>query len=135
MTAEIVYQGELRTLMTHLNSGSQVETDAPKDNQGKGERFSPTDLVASALASCMLTVMGIAAKVHQIKLDGIRMQVEKVMVSDPLRRIGAIRIIFSNPLQINFSDKERLILEKAALTCPVYLSLSDSVEKTVQWYW
>lgn len=135
MTSEIVYKGELRTLMTHLGSGSQIETDAPKDNQGKGERFSPTDLVASALASCMFTVMGIAARTHQISMEGLTMQVEKEMAADPLRRIGAIRIVFSNPMKKEFSLKAQQILEKAAMTCPVFLSLSDKVEKTVQWNW
>lgn len=135
MTSEIVYKGELRTLMVHLGSGSQVETDAPKDNQGKGERFSPTDLVASALASCMLTVMGISARTHHIQMEGLMMEVEKEMIADPLRRIGAIRIIFSNPMKREFSLKEQSILEKAAMTCPVFLSMSDKVEKTVQWNW
>lgn len=135
MTAEVIYQGELRTAMTHLQSGTIVETDAPKDNHGKGERFSPTDLVASALGACMLSIMGIAGRTHQIDLVGLKLSVEKIMVADPLRRIGEIKVTFHKPEHLVFSDKEIKILENAALTCPVFISLSENITKTVVFDW
>ena len=135
MTSQIIYLGELRTEMEHMQSGTVVETDAPKDNQGKGERFSPTDLVASALGACMVSIMGIAGNTHQINVTGIRVEVTKIMVADPMRRIGEIKLNFLIPENLNFSEKEKQILEKSALTCPVWLSLSDKVVKTVTWNW
>lgn len=135
MTAEVIYKGELRTEMRHIESGTVVETDAPKDNQGKGERFSPTDLVASALGACMLSIMGIASRTHQIEITGLQFDIEKIMVADPLRRIGEIRVVFHKPKHLIFSEKEIQILEKAALTCPVMLSLSDNITKTIHWNW
>jgi len=135
MTAQIVYKGDLRTEMTHLQSGSIVETDAPKDNHGKGERFSPTDLVASALGSCMLSIMGIAARTHEIDVVNTKIEIEKIMVADPLRRIGEIIVVFQLPIGKIYNDKEKTILEKAAMTCPVFLSLGENVKKTIQWNW
>lgn len=135
MTAKIIYIGDLRTEMTHVQSKTLVETDAPKDNHGKGERFSPTDLVASSLASCMLSIMGIASRTHGINIDGTRAEVEKIMIADPSRRIGEIKVHISMPKTQQYSDKEKQILEKAAMTCPVFLSLSESVIKTVSWNW
>jgi uncharacterized OsmC-like protein len=135
MTAQIVYKGDLRTEMTHLQSGSIVETDAPKDNHGKGERFSPTDLVASALGSCMLSIMGIAARTHEIDIVNTKIEIEKIMVADPLRRIGEIVVVFHLPTGKIYNDKEKSILEKAAMTCPVFLSLGENVKKTIQWNW
>ena len=100
MISKVVYLGNLRTEATHLQSGNVIVTDAPVDNQGKGEAFSPTDLVATALASCMITIMGIVARRDAIDIDGITADVQKIMSSDP-RRIGEIRIkiIFSNPIK------------------------------------
>ena len=120
----VEYKGDLRTEAVHLDSGEQIHTDAPKDNEGKGETFSPTDLVATSLASCMITVMGIKAKQHGINMVGTTADVVKEMAADP-RRISAIRINihFLN----NYSDKERIILEKTANTCPVRNSLSDEL--------
>jgi uncharacterized OsmC-like protein len=135
MTAEVIYRGELRTEMRHLASGSLVETDAPKDNHGKGERFSPTDLVAAALGACMLSIMGIASNTHAIQIVGLRFEIEKIMVADPLRRIGEIRVVFHKPEHLTFTEKEIQILEKAALTCPVMLSLSENITKTIVWNW
>jgi len=135
MTAEISYAGDLRTVAIHTQSGTVIETDAPKDNQGRGEKFSPTDLVASALGSCMLTIMGIAARTHDIDLIDTKLEIEKIMVADPLRRIGEIKIIFHFPMGKNYSDKEKTILERSALTCPVYLSLHADVQKTVVFNW
>jgi putative redox protein len=135
MTAEIIYEGNLRTTMTHLESGTKVNTDAPKDNHGLGAAFSPTDLVASALGSCMFSIMGIAARTHEIAIEGMRATIEKLMVADPQRRIQEIRVDIFPPPQVEFSAKDRLILEKAALTCPVMLSLSENLQKTVRFHW
>lgn len=135
MTSQIKYNGDLRTEAIHLQSGSMIETDAPKDNQGKGERFSPTDLVATALGSCMLSIMGIAARTHQIHLEGTKVDVEKIMIADPLRRIGEIKIGFHFPDNVVYTDKEKMILEKAAMTCPVFMSLAENVIKTVAFNW
>lgn len=134
MTATVVYQGELRTVATHTKSGSVIETDAPTDNQGKGERFSPTDLVAAALASCMLTIMGIAARTHNINIDETSCEVEKIMVSNP-RKIGEIKINMRFPQTQQYDEKQRKILEHAANTCPVFLSLHPDVKKTVTFHW
>lgn len=134
MTSKIIYQGDLRTEMTHLQSGTVVETDAPVDNNGKGERFSPTDLVASALGSCMLTIMGIAAKTHSINIQGTEMEITKVMTEAP-RKIGEIIVNVNVKGQDSYLQKERAILENAALTCPVFLSLSEDTKKTIEFYW
>ncbi len=134
MTSKIIYEGELRTSATHLQSGTIIETDAPKDNQGKGERFSPTDLVATALGSCMLSIMGIAARTHQIAIEGTECTIEKIMVANP-RKIGEIVAHLHMKGQEQFSDKEKAILEHAALTCPVYLSLHADIKKNVTFHW
>lgn len=134
MTSKVLYQGELRTVATHLKSGTVIETDAPVDNQGKGERFSPTDLVATALASCMATIMGIAARTHGIDIDGTEFDVEKIMVPDP-RRIGEIKVDVHFPSGAQYDDKQKAILERAALTCPVFESLHPDCKKTVRFLW
>jgi uncharacterized OsmC-like protein len=135
MTARIIYKGDLRTEATHLQSNTMIETDAPKDNQGKGERYSPTDLVATALGSCMLSIMGIAARTHEIELIDTQLDIEKIMIADPQRRIGEIKVDFHFPNGIVYSEKEKTILEKAAMTCPVFLSLGENVIKTVKFHW
>jgi len=135
MTAHIIYKGDLRTEAIHIQSNTIIETDAPKDNQGKGERFSPTDLVATALGSCMLSIMGIAARTHDIELADTKVDIEKIMVADPHRRIGEIKINFHFPHTRIYTDKEKIILEKAAMTCPVMLSLGEQVHKNVQFHW
>lgn len=134
MTSKIVYEGNLRTIATHLKSGTVIETDAPTDNNGKGERFSPTDLVATALASCMCTLMGIAANTHHINIDGIVCEVEKIMAANP-RRIAEVKVQVQMPVTQTYSDKEKTILERAALTCPVYLSLHEECKKSVEFIW
>jgi len=134
MTATVIYEGDLRTVATHLKSGTTIETDAPTDNQGKGERFSPTDLVSAALASCMMTIMGIAARTHHIQLEGTTCQVQKIMESNP-RRIGAIQVEMTVKGQPQYNDKEKAIIEHAALTCPVFLSLHPELKKDVQFIW
>ncbi|MFA8300311.1 MAG: OsmC family protein [Hyphomicrobiales bacterium] len=127
-TAEVIYKGNLRTESKHIRSGNTMITDAPVDNHGKGEAFSPTDLVASALASCMITIMGIVAENHGINIEGSKADVTKIMSAEP-RRIGEIIVEFQIPY--NLTDKEKKILEKAAYTCPVHYSLHPEVKKTI----
>ena len=130
MTSKIVYTGELRTEATHLQSGTIIGTDAPKDNHGKGELFSPTDLVATALGSCMISVMGIVAMKENITtVDGAIAEVTKVMYAEP-RRIGEIHIKITFPRK-DFSDKEKKIYERAALTCPVAKSLHPDIKQVI----
>ena len=106
MTSTVVYEGNLRTIATHLQSGTVIETDAPVDNQGKGERFSPSDLVATALGTCMLTIMGMKARDMQIDLNGTKIEIQKIMKSDP-RRIGGINLTFSFPPELTLSEKRK----------------------------
>jgi uncharacterized OsmC-like protein len=134
MTSKVIYTGGLRTQDVHLRSGSEFETDAPTDNHGKGERFSPTDLTATSLAACMLTTIGIAGNTHQFDIIGAECQVEKIMAPDP-RRIAEIRIVMDFPQSKSFTDKEKKIIENTALTCPVYLSLHPDLKKTLKINW
>ena len=134
MTSQIIYEGNLRTVATHLQSGTVIETDAPTDNQGKGERFSPTDLVATALGNCMLTIMGIKARDMQINLEGTEVDITKNMVTNP-RRIGEIKVILKFPESLQTDEKQRAILERAALTCPVFESLHPDMKKDVEFKW
>lgn len=134
MTSTVVYEGNLRTVCTHLKSETVIETDAPTDNQGKGERFSPTDLVATALGSCMLTIMGMRARDMEVDLEGVKIEVEKIMKADP-RRIGGINLTFHFPDTLQVDDKQRTILEKAAHTCPVIYSIHPDIEVKVQFNW
>jgi uncharacterized OsmC-like protein len=129
-TALTTYTGELRTEATHILSGKTIITDAPPDNQGKGEFFSPTDLVATAFGSCMLTMIGIAARAHGFNIVGTQISVTKVMASDP-RRIGEIHIHFHFP-DTRYSAKEKKIIEKAALTCPVEYSLHPDIKRDIR---
>lgn len=134
MTAKVVYTGDLRTVCTHLRSGSTIETDAPVDNHGKGERFSPTDLVATALAACIVTTIGIANTAHNINIEGIACMVEKIMVPDP-RRIGEIKVVLDFPAWESYTDKEKQILERIAFTCPVFESLHPNCVKSLSFNW
>lgn len=130
---DIVYEGDLRTRATHAPSANTLLTDAPADNQGKGESFSPTDLVATALGSCMATIMGIAAARHDVDLRGMRITVIKEMVADPERRIGRLNTVIHVP--IDPGDAMRTRLERAALHCPVHKSLHPDVDKPVLFRW
>ncbi len=133
-TSLVKYVGELRTEATHLQSGKVITTDAPKDNHGKGEAFSPTDLVATALASCMISIMGIVAMKEGITtVDGASAEVVKVMYPDP-RRIGEIHVKVTFPKK-NFTDKEKKMYEHAALTCPVAKSLHPDIKQIVEFIW
>jgi len=126
----IVYEGSLRCALTHEPSGSVIHTDAPKDNMGKGEAFSPTDLLAAALGSCMLTVMGIAAARHNIDLKGTTVEVSKEMVTAPVRRIGSISVTLH--IAPGIPQDKRTMLEAAAHSCPVHKSLHPDVQTPIQ---
>ncbi len=132
MTSKVTYLGDLRTASIHLQSGSEIISDAPIDNNGKGEAFSPTDTVANALASCMMTVMGIKARDLNVDLKGSVAEVTKIMNAEP-RRIGAIEIIFE--MQALTDEKNKTILERTAMTCPVFLSLNTDIEKRITFNW
>lgn len=128
-TAKMTYKGDLRTEAEHLRSGNVIITDAPTDNRGKGEAFSPTDLVATALGSCILTIMGIKAKDNEIDMVGATAEVTKVMGSDP-RRIVEINVVIKMPKN-DYSDKEQKMLERAAHHCPVAKSLHPDLKETI----
>ncbi len=130
MTIKIAYNGDLRCTSTHLESGALLLTDAPTDNEGLGEAFSPTDLVATALATCILTTMGIVARRKEIDINGATAEVTKIMVSDPRRRIGEIVINIQMPDR-PYTDVEQKMLERAAQGCPVAASLHPDVTKTL----
>jgi putative redox protein len=134
MTSTVVYEGNLRTVCTHVNSGSVIETDAPLDNQGLAERFSPTDMVATALGTCMLTIMGIKARDMNVDIKGIKIEVEKIMKADP-RRIGGINLTFHFPDSLQVDEKQKTILERAAHTCPVMYSIHPDIEVNVTFNW
>lgn len=134
MTSTVIYAGELRTVAQHLQSGTEIGTDAPVDNQGKGELFSPTDLTATSLAACMATTMGIKARDLQVDLIGMKISTLKIMKADP-RRIGGINIVFTFPPALKVDEKQRLILERTAHTCPVMLSLHPDIEVKVEFNW
>jgi putative redox protein len=130
-TIETNYLGDLRTEATHVRSGNKLITDAPPDNQGKGEYFSPTDLVATALGSCMITVMGIAARTHNFNIDGTKLVITKIMTQEPPRSIAEIIVELTFPPE-NYSDKQKKILEYVVKTCPVALSLHPDVKQSVK---
>jgi putative redox protein len=134
MTSTVVYDGNLRTVCQHLRSGSTIETDAPVDNNGKGERFSPSDLVATALGSCMLTIMGMRAVEMDVDLKGTKIEVEKIMKTDP-RRIGALNLTFHFPETLVLTERQRIILQKAADTCPVKYSINTDIDLNVNFNW
>ncbi len=132
ITSKVTYLGDLRTSSTHIQSGSVILSDAPVDNNGKGEAFSPTDTVANALASCMFTVMGIKARDLGVDFSGATAEVTKVMGTDP-RRIVAIQVVFSMPLDPD--EKIKTVLERTAMTCPVFYSLHPDIEKDIVFHW
>lgn len=134
MTSTVSYEGELRTLATHLQSGSTFETDAPTDNQGKGARFSPTDLIGTSLAACMLTTIAIKAKDLEEKLRGATATTEKIMTAAP-RKIGGINIKFSWTPGVDFSLEDRKRIEEIAWTCPVKESINPSIALQVDFNW
>lgn len=131
-TSKVTYLGALRTSSQHLQSGTEIISDAPVDNNGKGEAFSPTDFVANALASCMFTVMGIKANSMDVDFSGSTAEVTKVMGIDP-RRITEIHVTFT--MNLTSDEKTRTILEKTAMTCPVHFSLHPDIKKEIVFNW
>lgn len=127
------YLGDLRLECVHVQSGTKIITDAPTDNRGKGEAFSPTDLCATSLAACVMTIMGIYARDHDIDLTGTEIEVTKRMAAEP-RRIGEINVTFHMPDR-EFSDKQKTILERMAHTCPVHLTLAEGVQQNFTFLW
>ena len=134
MTSQITYKGELRTEAKHLQSGTVIETDAPTDNQGKGEKFSPTDLLATSLGNCMMTIMGIKARDMKLNLADTKIDIAKIMKADP-RRVSGINVEFHFPENLQLDDKQKAILENAALTCPVAKSIHPDIEMNVKFNW
>lgn len=132
MTSKVIYLGGLRTESTHVKSGNSFFTDAPTDNNGKGEAFSPTDTVATGLASCMLTVMGIKARDMDVDMSGTTAEVTKTMASNP-RRISKIEVVLNFPFEVD--SKTKAILERTANTCPVHYSLHPDIEKDITFNW
>lgn len=133
MTSSVIYNGDLRTTCTHLKSGNHFETDAPTDNHGKGERFSPTDLMATSLATCMITVMGIKARTMGFDLNDIKIDVLKIMKADP-RRVGGINLTFYIPEKLAGTDeKTKAILKNTGETCPVMKSIHPDIEVKINW--
>jgi putative redox protein len=128
-TVRTVYLGELRTNATHVRSGNSLITDAPVDNKGKGEAFSPTDLLAASLGSCMMTIIGIAARTHGFDVDGTVMRITKIMADNP-RRVGEVVVEFDFP-QKAYSEKEKAVILHSAKTCPVALSLHPDLRQTI----
>lgn len=132
MTSKVTYLGELRTSSIHIQSGTEILTDAPTDNHGKGEAFSPTDLLANALGSCMVSLMAIKSKDLNLNLEGSTVEVTKIMQAEP-RKIAKIIIIMN--MEIAVDQRMKLILERTAMTCPVLLSLNPDIEKEITFNW
>jgi putative redox protein len=131
-TSKIVYSGELRTNAVHISSTNSIVTDAPTDNFGKGEAFSPTDLAATSLASCMLTVLGIYAQNNGIDMIGSNAEVTKIMSSDGPRKIAGIDVMLEIKTKDLLDEKQKTILERVAKTCPVSLSLHPDLKQNIQ---
>lgn len=127
------YLGDLRVECVHRQSGTVLVTDAPKDNNGKGEAFCPTDLCATALAACAMTIIGIYGKNHGVDVTGTRIEISKTMSADP-RRIGKLEVTFTMPKRA-YSDKEKASIERAAHTCPVRMSLHPDTEQVFTFVW
>jgi uncharacterized OsmC-like protein len=132
MTSKVTYLGDLRTSSIHLQSGSEIISDAPLDNHGKGEAFSPTDTVANALATCMFSIMGIKVRDMEVSLEGSTAEVTKIMQPSP-RKIAQIDVVFN--MQGNADEKQREILQRVAMTCPVSLSLHPDIKQNVTFNW
>lgn len=132
-TVKTIYLGDLRTENEHLQSGTKILTDAPTDNQGKGEAFSPTDLLATALGNCIMTIMGIKARDNGIDIKGTEIEVTKIMASDP-RRVAEVVVEFNFP-QKNYTDEEKKLIESVAGISPVPLSLHPDLKQTIKFNW
>jgi putative redox protein len=134
MTASVVYKGDLRCECTHLQSGTIIETDAPTDNRGKGQRFSPTDSLCVALATCIITTMALKANDMDINLAGTAIDVTKHMLSDP-RRIGKIDVILNFPSALQLDEKDKTILKRVGDNCPVAKSLHPDLNVNIEYHW
>ncbi|MEO8116650.1 MAG: OsmC family protein [Bacteroidota bacterium] len=134
MTSQIIYKGELRTEATHHQSKTIIETDAPTDNEGKGEKFSPTDLLATSLGTCMMTLMGIKARDLGVELDGTTLEITKIMKANP-RRVGGVKVEIGFPKSLQVSAKQKEILEHTAIHCPVAKSIHPEIEQDVHFNW
>lgn len=134
MTTSILYKGDLRCECVHIQSGTVIETDAPTDNRGKGERFSPTDTVCVALGTCIITTIGIRANDMQVDLAGTKLAVTKHMFSEP-RRIGKIDVLIKFPASLDLSEKDRLLFQKIGDNCPVMKSLHPDIQVTIDYLW
>ena len=132
-TVKTIYLGDLRTENEHLQSGSRIQTDAPTDNQGKGENFSPTDLLATALGNCIMTIMGIKARDNGIDIKGTEIEVTKIMASEP-RRVAEVVVEFTFPKK-NYTEEEKKLVESVAGTSPVPLSLHPDLKQTIKFNW
>jgi uncharacterized OsmC-like protein len=132
-TVKTIYLGDLRTENEHLQSGTKILTDAPTDNQGKGEAFSPTDLLATALGNCIMTIMGIKARDNGIDIKGTEIEVTKIMASDP-RRVAEVVVEFTFPKK-NYSEEEKKLVESVAGISPVPLSLHPDLKQTIEFNW
>ncbi|WP_026474041.1 OsmC family protein [Alkaliflexus imshenetskii] len=133
ITVKTTYLGNLRTESIHLQSGTKIVTDAPTDNRGKGESFSPTDLLATSLGTCILTIMGIKAMDHHIDIEGTRLEITKIMANDP-RRVFEVVMDFHFPDK-NYSEEERQLIESVAGISPVPLSVHSELKQTVRFHW
>ena len=134
MTASVVYEGHLRCTCTHLQSGTVIETDAPTDNRGKGERFSPTDTLCVSLATCVVTTMALKASDMGIELAGTKISITKHMLSDP-RRIGKIDVVLNFPAKLQVEEKDRIILQRTGDHCPVAKSLHPDLQVNIEYKW
>lgn len=134
MTANIIYRGTLRCEAKHLQSGSIIETDAPTDNRGKGDRFSPTDLLCVSLATCITTTMGIKADDMKINLTDTTVEVTKHMLPDP-RRVAKIEVKLNMPSTLQLDEKDKIILERVGNNCPVTKSLHPDLEVNIEYNW
>lgn len=132
MTSKVTYLGDLRTSSVHTESGTEILSDAPKDNHGKGEAFSPTDTVANALATCMFSIMGIKARDLEVNLEGSTAEVTKTMAADP-RRIAGIKVVFT--MKSNADEKAQKLLERVAMHCPVHHSLHPDIIRDITFNW
>lgn len=127
------YLGDLRVASVHVASGTKLVTDAPVDNNGKGESFSPTDLCATALASCAMTIIGLYGRMHDVDVTGTTMEITKTMSANP-RRIGKLEVIFNMPDR-EYTEKQKTMIERATRTCPVHLSLHPDIEQVFTFNW
>lgn len=132
MTSKITYTGDLRTVSVHIQSGVEILSDAPKDNNGQGASFSPTDALANAVGTCMMTIMGIKARDLNVDLIGSNIEITKIMQAEP-RKISKIIVVLN--MSIKTDDKTKIILERAGMNCPVLLSLHPDIEKDITFHW